>query len=138
MAGFSIGEGVLSFGQQFGIDIAYVDIYVDDFATRLLTKLFFSPSLAQQTTWALSNQAAKSMLQVAAIGKFSPSPSSAQLVTLADEQFVVATTDDLTRREDIVAPASKGEAYRALAAHLAANPAEQGQLQVVPLYELAA
>jgi hypothetical protein len=138
VAGFTVGDGQLAFGQQFGLDLAYEDIYVDDRATLPLIKILFTPTLAQQLAWALSSGAAKSALKVAAMAKFTPPPMVAPLVTLGNEQFVVATTTDLTQRADITTPVSKGEAYRALSAHLANNPSEQGQLQVVPLHELAA
>ena len=134
VAGFSVGEGQLAFGQQFGLDLAYVDIYVDDHAPPPLRQIF-RPTLLQQINWARSNQASRSGLTIA-LGKFAP--SGAQLVTLAPERFVVATVDELTQRADITAPVSKGEAYRALQAHLTNHPDEQGQLQVLPLYELAA
>jgi hypothetical protein len=136
IAGFTVGDGQLAFGQQFGLDLAYADIYVDARATLL--KFIFAPTLLQQVGWALSNGAFRSGLKVAAMAKFTPPPTVAPLVTLGAEQFVVATTEDLTQRADITTPVSKGEACRALATHLANNPSEQGQLQVLPLHELAA
>jgi hypothetical protein len=138
VAGFSVGAGQLAFGQQFGLDLEYVDLYDDPLHTPPPTKVYFIPTLAQQVNWAQSNSAFRAGLKVAPLAKFAPAPTTPPLVTFGSEQFVVATTDDLTQRSDITAPVSKGEAYRALATHLTANPSDQGQLQVIPLYELAA
>jgi hypothetical protein len=138
IAGFSVGAGQLSFGQQFGLDLQYADIYIDDKHSPPPIKRIYTPLGAQQLAWATSNGAARSPLRAAAMGKYAPPAAAAQLVTLMPEQFVVANTTDLTQRSDITGPVSKGEAYRALANHLAANPTEKGQLQVMPLHELAA
>jgi hypothetical protein len=137
IAGFSVGAGQLAFGQQFGLDLQYADIYVDDLhAPRI--KTVFRPRVLQQIAWAGGNAAAASALRTAAMGKYAPPAAAAPLVTLGAEQFVVASTTDLAQRGDITPPVSKGAAYRALAGHLANNPNESGQLQVVPLHELAA
>jgi hypothetical protein len=138
VAGFTVGDGQLAFGRQFGLDLQYADIYVDFRHEPPRIRRFFVPLRTQQIAWALSNAAASSGLAVAAMGKYAPPRAAAQLVTLAPEQFVVASTSDLTRRGDITGPVSKGEAYRALADHLAGHPSEQGQLQVIPLHEVAA
>jgi hypothetical protein len=55
----------------------------------------------------------------------------------ADELFEIASTDDLTPRPDIAPATTKGAAFHALEAYLAANPGERGALQVVPSAELA-
>jgi len=137
VAGFTVGAGQLTFGQQFGLDLQYADIYVDDeHEPPLKTK--YRPGLAQQIAWAAGNGAAASGLKAAGYGKFAPPATAPQLVTLGSEQFVVASLTNLSQRADITAPVSKGAAYRALAAHLASNPGDQGQLDVVPLHELAA
>lgn len=138
VAGFSVGAGQLAFGQQFGLDLQYADLYDDDLHTPAPVVVIFRPTLIQQLNWATSNNAFRAGLKLAPLAKFAPSPTAPPLVTYGAEQFVIATTTDLTQRSDITAPVSKGEAYRALAAHLAQNPNDQYQLQVVPLYELAA
>ena len=138
-AGFAVGEGALATGQQFGVDLAYVDIYVDDHPPPPApTPTKFAPTLELQTIWALSNGAAKSSVRSAALGKFAPAAQAKPLVTLSDETYVVASTSDLSQRLDITKPATKGEALLALSTHLQANPNDRGLLQVVPLYELAA
>jgi hypothetical protein len=63
--------------------------------------------------------------------------STPQLVALDAETFVVAGIADLQTRSDITHPVTKGEAFLALAAHLAQNPADRDLLQVVPVHEAA-
>ena len=58
-------------------------------------------------------------------------------MTLDDESFVVASTDDLSTDGDFATPRTKGAAYRALAEHLEAHPEDRRRLQVVPTHELA-
>jgi hypothetical protein len=137
VAGFAVGDGQLSFGQQFGLDLQYADIYVDDEHEPPL-KAKYRPGLAQQIAWAAGSGAAASGLKAAGYGKFAPPPTAPRLVTLGAEQFVVASLISLSQRTDITAPVSKGAAYRALAIHLASNPGDEGELDVVPLHELAA
>jgi hypothetical protein len=98
----------------------------------------FNPTRALQIAWANTNGAAQSSLRAAALGKFAPPATAKPLVALGAEEYVIASTNDLTQRPDITNPVTKGEAFQALSAHLAKNPGERGQLQVVPLYELAA
>jgi hypothetical protein len=136
-AGFAVGDGALTTGQQFGVDLVYDDIYVDDHAATTPPPPF-APALELQVAWALSNGAAKSPLRAAALSKFIPAAGAQPLVDLSNEQYVVASTNDLSQRLDITQPVTKGEAFQALAAHLAQNPNERGQLQVMPLSELAA
>ena len=139
IAGFSVGDGQLALGRQLGVDVEYEDIYVDDDAPPPPSNPNkFRPLLAQQLQWARVNGAAKSTQHAAMLGKFSPAATATEWVQLTDETYVVASTLDLSQRNDITRPVSKGDAYRALAKHLAENPAESGQLQVLPVWELAA
>jgi hypothetical protein len=67
-------------------------------------------------------------------------PSLISLVSTADVQYVVASTDDLAIRVDLT-EASGTTSYAAsaaLAAHLAGSPQDAGRLQVMPLHEVAA
>ena len=58
-----------------------------------------------------------------------------------EEGYVIAGTDDLVAREEMVDRGSGGvtqaEAVRILEAHLAEHPEDRGRLQVVPTYEVA-
>ena len=138
-AGFAVGDGQLDFGGvQLGLDVAFEDIYVDDHAPPPAPTFRFNPTLIQQIAWANTNGAARSALRATALGKFAPPATAKPLVAVGAEQYVVASTNDLTQRPDITHPVTKGEAFQALSVHLANNPGDRGQLQVVPLYELAA
>jgi Family of unknown function (DUF6603) len=136
-AGLSVGDGLVSFGQGFGLDLAYEDVYVDDEAPPPPTPVKFIPGLDRQILWAQLGSAARSGLRTVAMGGYAPAPTDPPLVTLAEESFVVASISDLSARTDISAPTTKGEAYLALAGYLRTNPAEDGALQVVPIHELA-
>jgi hypothetical protein len=57
-------------------------------------------------------------------------------VSLDDEQFVIASTVDLSVRHDITPAGTKGATFQALKSYLAAHPAERGQLQVTPVHEV--
>ncbi|MEO6773091.1 MAG: DUF6603 domain-containing protein [Kofleriaceae bacterium] len=138
IAGFSVGAGQLAFGQQLGQELMYVDLYDDELHAPPPHKVHYNPTLTEQLVWAKSSNAFRAVPALAPLAKFAPPAMTPPLVTFGPEQFVVATTADLAERTDITAPVSKGEAYRALAAHLAANPSDTDQLQVVPLHELAA
>jgi hypothetical protein len=138
VAGFSVGDGQLAFGRQFGLDLEYTDVYVDDLATTPRKLLRYRPSLARHAAWSLTSGAAQSAMRVAVLGKFAPASDTPQLMTMDPELYVVASADDLTQRADISEPVTKGEAFQAMRAYLANNPSEHGRLQVVPLHELAA
>jgi hypothetical protein len=58
-------------------------------------------------------------------------------VTVADVRHVIASTDDLTIRADVLAEssASLSAAEGALRAHLRDHPEDAGRLQVVPVHE---
>jgi hypothetical protein len=52
-------------------------------------------------------------------------------VALAADQWVVASTTDLTHRADIASDGTKLGAHLALQRHLSANPSDAGGLQIV-------
>ena len=73
------------------------------------------------------------------LGKYASGPATAAITT-SEESYVVANTDDLAMRSDIssVSGVTYFQARAALNSHLAANPADSGDLQIVTLYEAAA
>lgn len=138
VAGFTAGAGAIAFGAQFGLNLAYVDLYDDPRHTPRPEIVHYTPTAAQQIQWSRSNGAVEAGRAMTPLGAFAPPAGTAPLVTFGNEQFVIATTDDLVPRADLTAPVSKGEAIRTLAAHLDRNPNDRDALQVVPLHELAA
>jgi hypothetical protein len=135
-AGFSTGGDQIAFGKTFARDVAFNDIYIDDKGPRPAGLRYRITRIAQLRLSATSGAAA-STLRAAALGRYAPR-GLPQLVTMTDETFVVAAIADLQMRADITHPVSKGDAWRALRAHLALNPGDRDQLQVVPLHEAAA
>lgn len=72
------------------------------------------------------------------ISQFTP-PGTTSAVTTGDLHFVIASTEDLSVRSDILSvPVTHFEAQSALSSHLAANPSARGSVQVVAVYEAAA
>jgi hypothetical protein len=136
-AGFSVGTGAVAFGKEFGLDVVFNDIYMDDEGPRP-AGVKYPLAAAAQLAFAQSNGAARSPLRLTAMGKYAPAVDALPLVALRAEAFVIATTSDFQRRDDITKPVTKGEAFLALAAHLAAHPQDRDTLQVVPLHEVAA
>jgi hypothetical protein len=90
---------------------------------------------------ALSRQGAgaQSAVKNSGLAKYKNGPSAAA-ITAGDPGYVVAGVDDLAIRADIAS--ARGMAYfqaqAALATHLALHPQDEGQLQIVPLHEVAA
>jgi hypothetical protein len=64
-------------------------------------------------------------------------PGTKPLVTLDDEQYVVANTDDLASRTDIAAAGTKGAVESALDDYLVQHASERGRFTVVALAEAA-
>ena len=69
---------------------------------------------------------------------YAPPRGAAPRFTLAEDTFVIATTDTLAARADLSPPVSRSLAEAALRAHLRAHPADAGALQIVPSFEAAA
>jgi hypothetical protein len=61
-------------------------------------------------------------------------------ITVQDSQYVVTSVTDLSMRTDIVSSAGSTfyEAQQALDTYLTAHPEESSDLQIQPLYEVAA
>jgi hypothetical protein len=96
----------------------------------------YVPSRQWQIEATATTANATAPLRVGSLGRFSPPIGSAPLVALVEEEYVVASTEDLTWRLDVLENAtSRSEAELALKAYLADNPAAHGQVQVVPRFE---
>lgn len=64
-------------------------------------------------------------------------PGTTSAVTVTDLQYVIASTTDLSVRGDILGnPATHYEASTTLQAHLEANPADRGTLQILSMSEV--
>ena len=65
------------------------------------------------------------------LGRYAPAPGTPPRVTLAADQWVVASTADLGHRADITSDGTKLGAHLAIQQYLAASPGEAGGLQIV-------
>ena len=66
--------------------------------------------------------------------------SARRMASRSCSEFVITSTDDLSVRSDIslASGVTYFQARSALNSHLAGNPADAGNLQIVTLYEAAA
>ena len=137
IAGFSVNGESATFGKQYDIDIEFETKIIDSVT---VTRKGVRYSLTRDRVLAMSRSgaAARGSLFTTGLHASDPAAGTPPLVSLGVEQYVVAGVDDLAVRSDIAPPSTKGAAFAALAKHLAANPTDQGTLQVVPVYELAA
>jgi hypothetical protein len=71
------------------------------------------------------------------LGHYKPVAGTPALVTMAADQWTIASTSDLTIRTDIPCGGSKLDAHLALSQYLAAHPEETDGLQVVLTHEAA-
>jgi hypothetical protein len=69
--------------------------------------------------------------------RLSPPTTPSLPIGLVDETYVIATTANLAVRADLATKGTKLDAFQTLAAHLAANPQDHDQLQVVLAQEAA-
>lgn len=135
VSGFAVSDGAVDFGKQYDVDIVIETVIVD---SPKKSRLAPNYALLRGHVVAMSRAgaAARGALFTTGIHGSDPAPGAQQLVAIDAEQYVVAGVDAMDARTDISGPASKGAVYAALAAHLAANPADDGRLQVIPMYEL--
>src|SRR5581483_8495834 len=101
-AGFSTGGDQVAFGKTFALDVTFNDIYIDDKGPRP-AGVRYPLTLVAQLRFSATSGAAASPLRVAALGKYAAA-GSPQLVTMADDLFVVASVADLQMRPDITHP----------------------------------
>ena len=136
-AGVTVGGGAVDHGPAMGTSVSYETIIVDNrFASRKGLRYFLT--LDVQLATARLSAAARSSLKQSGFARFAPEASAPVKVTLAEERFVIISTDDLGVRADISAPVAKGDAAQAMANYLVGHPSERGRLQVAPLHEIEA
>jgi hypothetical protein len=134
-AGLIVSGGAVDHGPAIGTAVSYETVLVDDrFNSRNGPRYFLG--LDVQLATSFQGAAARSILKQSGFAKFAPEATAPVRVSLKEDRFVVISTDDLGVRDDISSPANKGDAMRALADYLVANPGERGRLQVAPLDEI--
>jgi hypothetical protein len=96
----------------------------------------YRPSLSEQMTMSRKGAKAASAIRHTGTLKYAPATGKPPAFVLDDEEYAVASTSDLTIRQEFGTARTKGEAYRKLKAHLTAHPEDRDRLQVVSLHEL--
>jgi len=134
-AGIRFASEALTEGAGVGTTVTYETIIIDSPWESRLAGLYILP-LAHQFAFMGRSASAQAPLQTSGFQRFAPDPRAPVQVILAEERFVIASTLDLSVRQDIVLPGTKGATSQALKSYLAAHPAERGQLQVVPVHEV--
>ena len=137
-AGAQISSANTCAGAESVRDVSYNEFYIYDCVSPVRPPMrYVMPAGVFQ---ALSHQSAGflSPLKNTGLGKYKFGPST-PAATLNEPSYVVASTDDLSVRSDIVA--AKGTTYyqarEALNSHLAKNPQDSGNLQILPTHEVA-
>ena len=129
-AGVEVGADAVDLGQSSRTravltPIAY-DTTIIDTQTARRPGGQYLPSLT--AVLALNGSAAR---PAPGLGRYGPAPGTRPRVTLAPDQWVVASTADLGLRADISSDGSKLGAHLALEGYLSAHPGEVGGLQIV-------
>jgi hypothetical protein len=138
-AGVTIGSNAIDSGKDSARTVVYEERYIDSpMSYSRSTGPYLMPA---NISAALSRQGAGFVAPVlnSGLGKYANGPATAAMTT-SEESYVVANTNDLSVRSDISSASGVTyfQARAALNSHLAANPADSGDLQIVTLYEAAA
>ncbi len=138
-AGVNIGSSAILNGQDSPRTVVYEEFYIYDPANfSIPTGPYRMPA---NIHLALSAQGAGFASQVKNTGlqKYSVGPTPPAIV-VDEPQYVVTSVLDLSVRADILAGTGSTyfQAQAALSSYLAANPSEAGNLQIMPMHEVAA
>lgn len=138
-AGVTVGSSAIDSGANSPRTVVYEERYID--APMSYSRSTGRYMMDADISAALSRQGAGYLSPVLNtwLSKYSAGPALAPIVT-ADARFVITSTDDLSVRSDIslASGVTYFQARSALNSHLAGNPADAGNLQIVTLYEAAA
>jgi hypothetical protein len=131
-AGVSIGDVPLGNGKDAPRDIEYVTKIIDDYEARSrVSQLYRMPAGVHEALVGTRTAAAAASTGLRGFATSDPRP-----ITVDPARYVIASTVDLSTRDDVLPAASTYyEANAVLGAFLAAHPAEQDQVQVLALHE---
>jgi hypothetical protein len=138
-AGVTIGPTGMEAGANAPRTVRYEERIIDvDSGFSRFTRIYVMPGDIHAT---LSRQGAgtQSAVKNGGLAKYRNGPAAAA-ITASDPSYVVAGIDDLAIRADIASAGGTAyfQAQAALATHLGLHPEDEGQLQIVPLHEVAA
>jgi hypothetical protein len=149
-AGVTIGGAGVAAGADSPRAVVYQERYIDDLAAfSVRPRIYAMPA---DVHLALARQGAgfSAPLRGSGLAKYGAGAVGAggaggaagaalAVVTTRQPAYVVAHVEDLSLRADIVPAAGSAyfQARAALAAHLAVHPEDAGDLQILPLHEVA-
>jgi hypothetical protein len=137
-SGISIGSSDVVTSRDVQCVVAYQDGYIDGDDTGMRLRQTYVLPLGIHLAYSRLGAGFVSATRTSGISQFTP-PGTTSAVTTGDLHYVIARTDDLSVRSDILsAPVTHFEAQSVLSSHLAANPSARGSVQVVAVYEAAA
>ncbi|MBX3082875.1 MAG: hypothetical protein KF716_14645 [Anaerolineae bacterium] len=114
-------------------EVKYELFYVDDQRNLVPQQQQHTPDFHAFDHWALRGSIANSPLSFANTGKSNLAP---QTVTMNQEQFVVVTANTLQPVDGGTLAASEQSAHSLMAAMIRANPALDGEILVLPSFEV--
>ena len=132
-AGLELGAGAVDLGHSSRSRAVLTPIAYD---TTIIDSLPPLPTTPAPPPYRLGLEAALALngsigRLAPGLGRYAPAPGTPPRVTLAADQWVVASTADLGHRADITSDGTKLGAHLALQQYLAGNPGEAGGLQIV-------
>jgi hypothetical protein len=137
-SGISIGTSDVVTSRNVACILAYQDGYIDGDDTGMRVGPPYAMPLDLQLTYSRLGAGFVNATRTKGFTQFTP-PGTTSCVTTNDISYVIAGTDDLISRTDILpAPVTQFAAQAALRAHLAQSPGDRAMLQVVSTYEAAA
>ncbi len=138
-AGVTIGSDAVDSGKNSARTVVYEEKYID--APMSYSRSTGPYLMAAEICVALSRQGAGyvSPVKNTGLGKYRAGPATAAITTL-ETSYVVASANDLSVRSDVSSASGVTyfQARTALNLHLAANPGDNGNLQILTVYEAAA
>lgn len=135
VAGIEISSTDVDFGTPIISQVKYETKIIDRPWTVRSLLGDFLPSRIKQLAWTLLGAKSMSALWNTGIKKFYPPLGKQKGFTRANEDFVLASTDDLTMNEDFGTFYTKGEALQTLKYHEKSNPQAHEELQVISAHE---
>ncbi|MFM0330095.1 DUF6603 domain-containing protein [Paraburkholderia strydomiana] len=137
-SGIAIGSSDVVTSRDVQCVVAYQDGYIDGDDTGMRLRRTYVLPLDIHLAYCRAGAGFVSATRTKGVSQFTP-PGTTSAVTTGDMNYVIASTEDLSVRSDILgAPVTHFEAQSVLRAHLTANPSARGSVQVVAVYEAAA
>ncbi len=137
-AGVTIGSSATRSGADSPRTVVYQEHYIEDPLRFSRFSGYYLMPAAIHLALSAQGAGAASPVKTTGLARYSAGPAPAP-VTVETPGYVVTSALDLTLRSDIAAGATTFfQAQAALASYLASHPEESGDLQIMPLHEVAA